>query len=82
MNKEVLPMTCSKCKKDINGSFMYCPYCGTKITATAEKKTKKRGNGQGTVYKSGNKYVAVVTLGYYTDDNGNTKRKIRSKYFF
>ena len=73
-------MLCKKCNKDIADDFIFCPYCGAKIT-NSENKPKKRGNGQGTVYKSGNKYVAVVTLGYYIDDNGITKRKTRSKYF-
>ena len=36
-------------------------------------KTKSRGNGQGSVYKDGKGYRAVVTLGY--DENGKAYRK-------
>lgn len=45
--------------------------------------TKKRGNGQGSVYKLPNgKYRAVVTLGYFTDKNGKLHRKTASRSDF
>ena len=58
---------------------MFCPYCGKK-QASAQRK-HKRGNGQGSVFKVGNKYRAVITLGYYLDEKGNRKRKTRSQRF-
>lgn len=45
--------------------------------------TKKRGNGQGSVYKLPNgKYRAVVTLGYWTDKDGKLHRKTASRSDF
>lgn len=68
-------MQCPKCKEELPEEYNYCPYCGRKLNG--ERPKKKRGNGQGSVYKHGNKYVAAVTLGY--DANG--KRKTRTKWF-
>lgn len=40
---------------------------------------KKRGNGQGSVYKlPSGKYKAVVITGYYLDDQGRTRKHTRS----
>lgn len=58
---------------------MFCPYCGKKQVPSQRK--HKRGNGQGSVFKVGDKYKAVVTLGYYLDENGKRKRITRSKRF-
>ena len=68
-----------KCKKLIDDTFTFCPYCGKK--QIHEKKLRRRGNGQGTVYKDGNRYRAIVTVGYYLDDNGKLKRKTKSQRF-
>ncbi len=59
-------MLCVKCKKDIEENSIYCKWCGWKqAKAYSGKKTKQRGNGQGSVYKLPNgKYRAVVVLGY------------------
>ena len=73
-------MICVKCKQEIEDGSMYCRFCGRK--QIREKVTKKRGNGQGTVYKDGDKYRAVVTIGYYTDEStGKRRRKTRSERF-
>lgn len=45
-------MICTKCKKTIDDSFIYCPHCGKKQTQTSAPKPRKRANGQGTVYKN------------------------------
>lgn len=58
---------------------MFCPYCGRK--QVKEKSKRQRGNGQGTVYKDGNKYRAIVTVGYYLDEQGQRKRKTKSQRF-
>lgn len=43
---------------------------------------KKRGNGQGSVYKLPNgKYKAVVITGYYLDSLGHTRKHTRSAVF-
>ena len=43
---------------------------------------KKRGNGQGSVYKlPSGKYKAVVITGYYVDEQGRTRKHTRSAVF-
>lgn len=72
----------TKCKKSIPDDSKFCPYCGKKQDIQI-KKPKSRGNGQGTVYQTPDKkYRAVVTLGYYVDDDGKLHRKIKSKKGF
>lgn len=60
-------MKCTKCRKDIQDDFLYCPWCGKKQGQT-ERKTLKRPNGTGTVYKlSGRRrkpWVAAIVKGY------------------
>jgi integrase len=66
-------MICGKCKKEISDDSIFCNRCGKKLkTTTRTSKDRKRGNGQGTVYKlSGNRsrpWVAAknkIILGYY-----------------
>jgi integrase len=70
---------CIKCQKEIDESFDFCPYCGRK--QIREKSKRQRGNGQGTVYKDGSRYRAIVTIGYYLDENGKLKRKTKSQRF-
>ena len=70
---------CIKCNNQIEENFKFCPYCGKK--QVREKAKRQRGNGQGTVYKDGNRYRAIVTLGYYLDEAGKMKRKTKSQRF-
>ena len=58
-------MNCKKCSKPIPVGGVFCPFCGTRQTPTPTR--KKRGNGQGSVYKVGEKWRAVVTIGYKLD---------------
>ena len=48
-------MNCRKCKKDLPDGALYCCWCGTK--QTVERK-RRRSNGEGTVFKRGNKWAA------------------------
>ncbi len=74
-------MQCIKCRKNIPDDSVFCCYCGIKQKKPPHG-TKKRGNGQGTVYKRPcGTWAAEVTLGYYTE-NGKRKRKTRTKYGF
>ena len=74
-------LICKKCDTEMPDHAVYCMMCGKKLQQ-ADKKSKQRGNGQGTVYKLPNgKYAAEVTLYYYIDKNGNRKRKRRTKQF-
>ena len=73
-------MLCRKCKKDIPEGSKFCNYCGTK--QSYEKASKKRGNGQGCVYRMPNgKWKAEVTLGY-DEAEGKLKRKKATKSGF
>ena len=73
-------MICRKCKKDIPDGSKFCNWCGTK--QDYEKASKKRGNGQGCVYRMPNgKWKAEVTLGYDEAD-GKLKRKKVTKTGF
>ena len=68
-----------KCKCGYEVTTPFCPYCGRQMHKSPSRRT--RGNGQGTVVKRGNKYRAVVTLGYYTTPDGKRHRKTRSQTF-
>lgn len=71
---------CSRCGTELSDNMLYCWACGKK--QRAERAAKQRGNGQGSVYKLKNgKYRAVVTVGYYMDENGKKRRKTRSQNF-
>lgn len=72
-------MICVKCKKDIPEASAFCNHCGASQSPAPRK--AKRGNGQGCVYKRGDKWAAEVTLGYYMQD-GKRKRKMRRKCGF
>jgi len=72
-------MICRRCKKTApDGPF--CALCGCKQEVV--RSTHKRGNGQGCVRKLDNgKYKAIVTVGWFVDDDGKMHRKTRSKVF-
>lgn len=72
--------SCRKCGAVLPDGAIFCPMCGRK--QTRERSPKKRGNGQGTVLELPNgKYKTVVTLGYYTDEQGKRHRRTRSRVF-
>ena len=53
-------MICRKCKKEIPDESAFCMYCG-QSQAEPKRTPKKRGNGQGTVFKRGKTYTAMKT---------------------
>lgn len=69
-------MICRSCSKEIPDNSAFCLHCGKK--QAVEKSVKKRGNGQGSIYKRGNSWYVAITLGYYME-NGKRKRKVRKK---
>lgn len=71
-------MICKKCKRPIEDDSIYCRFCGRK--QIREKVKRQRGNGQGSVYQLENgKWLAVAPTIYYKDDQGNKRKKQRSK---
>lgn len=69
-------MQCIKCKRDIPDDSAFCCHCGA---SQKPKPQKKRGNGQGCVFKRGGTWTAEITLGYVVDADGKRKRKNRTK---
>jgi integrase/recombinase XerD len=60
-------MICKRCKKEIPDESVYCMWCGKKQVSTT-RKTLKRENGAGSVYKRSDRksrpWVAVITNKY------------------
>lgn len=74
-------MICIKCALEIPDGSAFCNHCGSSQAAakTPTKRSKRRrGNGEGTVYKRGNYWQIELVLGY--DGNGRPIRKTRSGF--
>lgn len=68
-------MDCIKCKAPLPVGAIFCPMCGKKQSVQQKPgRAKSRGNGTGSVYKRGDKWVAAVTLGYRIE--GNKKKRV------
>ena len=63
---------CIKCGVELPEEAVFCHICGKKQTSTA-RKSSKRSNGAGTVYKRGNTWQVEITKGYKAED-GKTQR--------
>lgn len=72
-------MKCIKCNQQIPDKSIFCNYCGIRQQEKPKRNTKKRGNGQGTVYRrESGKWQAEITLGYEIK-NGKCCRKRMTK---
>ena len=61
--KQVIPVLCIKCKKQIDDGDLYCRYCGKKQSAAPRSAKKTHNpNGTGTVYKRGSTWTAKVRV--------------------
>lgn len=65
-------MQCIKCTADIPEGAAWCPWCGRKQET---EKIRRRGNGQGSVYRIGSKWAAVVVLGWHEGKPVRVKRQ-------
>ena len=73
-------MLCRKCQKEIPDGSKFCNVCGAK--QVYERSTKRRTNGEGTVYKAKNgKWMAEYTIGWDWEDGKLTRKKRRKTGF-
>lgn len=58
----------------------YCNFCGKKLTAPEKKKAvKSRGNGQGSAYKRGSTWTAIITYGRIEQEDKTKPKKLVRK---
>lgn len=72
----VVAILCRSCNKEM-GDTPFCPWCGAR-QQKPDRKPKKRGNGQGSVFKEGTTWTAVITTGYEIVD-GKVRQKRKKK---
>jgi len=65
-------MNCIKCKTELPDGAVFCHICGRKQVQST-RTPKSRGNGQGSVYKRGNTWVAQIKS--HKGGNYTVKRK-------
>ena len=77
-------MLCRKCNGIIPDGSNFCNLCGAKqIVEQKKKKSRRRGNGEGSVYQLKNgKWACSVVLGWVLDDKGVAKPVRRKKEGF
>ena len=62
-------MNCRKCDRLIPDGSAFCNHCGAKQTAP-QRSRRQRANGEGSAYKRGKTWTAVVVVGWHTTEDG------------
>lgn len=70
-------MNCKRCHKDMQLDAPFCPWCGAKQEASKGRKT--RGNGQGSVFKTGSSWTAQITIGWRVSSKTGKPYSIKRK---
>lgn len=67
---------CIRCHKDMEET-PFCPWCGSSQAQQAQRQKKRRGNGQGSIFKRKGKkdWTVKITEIYYVDENGKKKQR-------
>lgn len=65
-------LQCPKCKAELADGSRFCHICGTPLQGNP-RPSRRRGNGEGSVYKRGSTWTAAVVLGYRLDENGKAQ---------
>lgn len=71
-------MKCRKCKAELPDGSKFCNMCGCRV-ASAGRKPKTRGNGTGSVYRRGNKWMCAIITGYTMDADNKLHKRTKTK---
>ena len=75
-------MPCRKCQRETPPEALYCPWCGTILSAPAKRsqKPRTRPNGTGTAFRRGKTWYSQVTIGekVVERDGQSCKQSIRA----
>lgn len=70
-------MKCPKCGIELPDGSKFCNYCGPLTPTKAPQ--RRRGKGEGSVYKRGRTWEAAVVLGYKLNEEGKAVPERRTK---
>ncbi len=71
-------MNCPKCKAELADGSKFCHICGKPLQGTT-RNARRRGNGEGSVYKRGPTWEAAVVIAYRLDGKGKAQPVRRTK---
>ena len=71
-------MICRKCKAELPDGSKFCNMCGCRV-ASAGRKLKSRGNGTGSVYRRGNKWMCAIITGYTMGADNKLHKRTKTK---
>lgn len=70
-------MLCLKCQKNIPDMSAFCNHCGAS-QAPSKRSKRRRGNGEGSIYKRGGYWQVELVMGY--DGHGGRIRRTKSGF--